>query len=46
MRPSIPKINLQVRVSNESELSRFYASLGFRLDEVVCHSKRLEVDNA
>jgi ribosomal protein S18 acetylase RimI-like enzyme len=41
-----PKINLQVRVSNESELSRFYASLGFRLDEVVCYGKRLEVDKA
>jgi ribosomal protein S18 acetylase RimI-like enzyme len=41
-----PKINLQVRVGNESELSRFYASLGFRLDEVVCYGKRLEVDKA
>jgi ribosomal protein S18 acetylase RimI-like enzyme len=41
-----PKINLQVRVGNESELSRFYTSLGFRLDEVVCYGKRLEVDKA
>jgi ribosomal protein S18 acetylase RimI-like enzyme len=41
-----PKINLQVRVGNESELSRFYASLGFGLDEVVCYGKRLEADQA
>ncbi len=39
-----PKINLLVRVGNEPELSRFYAGLGFRLDEVVCYGKRLEVD--
>jgi hypothetical protein len=25
-------------------LSRFYAGLGYRLDEVVCYGKRLEVD--
>jgi hypothetical protein len=39
-----PKINLLVRVGNEQELSRFYAGLGYRLDEVVCYGKRLEVD--
>jgi ribosomal protein S18 acetylase RimI-like enzyme len=40
------KINLLVRVGNEPELSRFYVGLGFRLDEVVCYGKRLEVDKA
>jgi ribosomal protein S18 acetylase RimI-like enzyme len=40
------KINLQVRVGNEPELSRFYVGLGFRLDQVVCYGKRLEVDKA
>jgi hypothetical protein len=39
-----PKINLLVRVGNEQELWRFYAGLGYRLDEVVCYGKRLEVD--
>jgi hypothetical protein len=39
-----PKINLLVRVGNEQELSRFYAGLGYRLDEVACYGKRLEVD--
>jgi ribosomal protein S18 acetylase RimI-like enzyme len=39
-----PKINLLVRVGNEQELSRFYAVLGYRLDEVVCYGKRLEID--
>ncbi|MGA8479014.1 MAG: GNAT family acetyltransferase [Chthoniobacterales bacterium] len=41
-----PKINLQVRVGNELEPSRFYLGLGFRLDEVVCYGKRLEVDES
>jgi ribosomal protein S18 acetylase RimI-like enzyme len=41
-----PKINLLVRVGNEQELSRFYAGLGYRLDEVACYGKRLEVDEA
>jgi ribosomal protein S18 acetylase RimI-like enzyme len=41
-----PKINLQVRVGNESEVSHFYASLGFRIDEVVGYGKRLEADEA
>jgi ribosomal protein S18 acetylase RimI-like enzyme len=39
-----PKINLQVRAGSDEELSRFYRRLGFRLDEVVCYGKRLEVD--
>jgi ribosomal protein S18 acetylase RimI-like enzyme len=39
-----PKINLLVRVGNEREFSRFYTGLGYRLDEVVCYGKRLEVD--
>jgi ribosomal protein S18 acetylase RimI-like enzyme len=39
-----PKINLLVRVGNEQEFSRFYTGLGYRLDEVVCYGKRLEVD--
>jgi ribosomal protein S18 acetylase RimI-like enzyme len=39
-----PKINLLVRVGNEPELSRFYAGLGFRLDQVVCYGKRLQAD--
>jgi hypothetical protein len=33
-----------VGVGNEQELSRFYLGLGFRLDEVVCYGRRLEVD--
>jgi GNAT superfamily N-acetyltransferase len=41
-----PKINLLVRVGNEPELSRFYAGLGFRLDQVVCYGKRLQADEA
>ena len=39
-----PKINLLVRGGNEQEFSRFYTGLGYRLDEVVCYGKRLEVD--
>jgi ribosomal protein S18 acetylase RimI-like enzyme len=38
------KINLLVRIENEPELSRFYESLGFRLDKVVCYGKRFEDD--
>ena len=40
-----PKINLQVRVSNNQELSRFYERIGFRGDEVICYGKRLEEDS-
>jgi ribosomal protein S18 acetylase RimI-like enzyme len=39
-----PKINLLVRVGNEQEFSRFYTGLWYRLNEVVCYGKRLEVD--
>jgi ribosomal protein S18 acetylase RimI-like enzyme len=38
-----PKINLQVRSSNEGEI-RFYQSLGYGVDEVVGLGKRLEED--
>jgi ribosomal protein S18 acetylase RimI-like enzyme len=41
-----PKINLLVRVGNQAELPRFYARLGFGLDQVVCYGKRLEADEA
>jgi ribosomal protein S18 acetylase RimI-like enzyme len=40
------KINLLVRVENQPALSRFYESLGFRLDKVVCYGKRLQEDQA
>ena len=38
-----PKINLQVRSSNEAVI-RFYESLGYAQDRVVGMGKRLEVD--
>jgi ribosomal protein S18 acetylase RimI-like enzyme len=38
-----PKINLQVRATNEKVIS-FYQSIGFKVDEVVSLGKRLEVD--
>lgn len=38
-----PKINLQVRTSNQQALS-FYRQLGFRLEEVVTMGLRLEED--
>ncbi len=38
-----PKINLQVRSSN-SEIIKFYESLGYRCDDVVGLGKRLEHD--
>lgn len=41
-----PKINLQVRTSNDGELSRFYQGLGFCRDEVVCYGKRLQDDSS
>jgi ribosomal protein S18 acetylase RimI-like enzyme len=41
-----PKINLQVRVGREQELSQFYVDLGFHSDDVVCYGKRLEADEA
>jgi ribosomal protein S18 acetylase RimI-like enzyme len=40
-----PKINLQVRVSYNQELSRFYQRIGFRVDEVICYGKRLGDDS-
>ena len=38
-----PKINLQVRTSNQSALE-FYRSIGFAVDDVVSMGKRLERD--
>ena len=38
-----PKINLQVRTSNEA-VRQFYKSIGYQLDEVVSFGKRLEHD--
>lgn len=38
-----PKINLQVRTSNESVI-KFYAALGYGNDSVVGLGKRLEID--
>jgi ribosomal protein S18 acetylase RimI-like enzyme len=38
-----PKINLQVRSSNEAAVG-FYRELGFSVDDVVSLGKRLEVD--
>jgi ribosomal protein S18 acetylase RimI-like enzyme len=38
-----PKINLQVRTSNEAVLA-FYQRIGYRMDEVVSFGKRLEHD--
>jgi Acetyltransferases len=40
------KINLQIRVGSEEELTGFYMGLGFRRDEVVCYGKRLEADKS
>ncbi len=40
-----PKINLQVRASNEAVV-QFYQRLGYSVDEVVSLGKRLEVDEA
>lgn len=38
-----PKLNLQVRASNEAAAA-FYARLGYSMDEVVSYGKRLIVD--
>lgn len=38
-----PKINLQVRTSNESTIA-FYSAMGYRVDDVVGLGKRLEND--
>ena len=38
-----PKINLQVRASNEVVIA-FYGTLGFRQDDVISLGKRLEED--
>ncbi len=38
-----PKVNLQVRTSNESA-REFYRQIGYRLDEAVSFGKRLEHD--
>jgi len=38
-----PKINLQVRASNQAALE-FYRRIGFSVDEVTSMGKRLEVD--
>ena len=38
-----PKINLQVRTSNEA-VRQFYKSIGYQLDDVVSFGKRLEPD--
>lgn len=40
-----PKINLQVRVSNESALG-FYRRMGYAQDEVICFGKRIIPDTA
>lgn len=39
-----PKINLQVRTSNESAIA-FWKGAGYSVDDVVSMGKRLEVDN-
>jgi Acetyltransferases len=36
-----PKINLQVRASNQAVLE-FYQAIGFKQDEVISFGKRLE----
>ena len=38
-----PKINLQIRSTN-SQVIEFYKSIGFKVDDVTCMGKRLEVD--
>ena len=43
-RKGCPKINLQIRSTNESVLA-FYESLGYRIDDVVGMGKRLEPDD-
>ena len=40
---SCPKINLQIRASNQSVIE-FYRSIGFAMDDVVSMGKRLEHD--
>ncbi|MFC1859171.1 GNAT family acetyltransferase [Thermodesulfobacteriota bacterium] len=40
-----PKINLQIRLSNE-EVIRFYEAIGYSRDEVVSMGKRLEPDES
>ncbi len=42
-RMGCPKINLQVRASNE-EVIAFYRSIGYKIDDVVSMGKRLEKD--
>lgn len=42
-RMGCPKINLQVRASNE-EVIAFYRSIGYKIDDVVSMGKRLEED--
>jgi ribosomal protein S18 acetylase RimI-like enzyme len=39
-----PKVSLQIRRSN-LEVARFYASLGYTEDDVICMGKRLERDD-
>ncbi len=38
-----PKINLQIRATNKVVM-QFYESIGFKVDDVVCMGKRLQVD--
>jgi ribosomal protein S18 acetylase RimI-like enzyme len=42
-RMGCPKINLQVRASNQ-EVIEFYRSIGYRIDDVLSMGKRLEED--
>ena len=43
LKVNCPKLNLQIRATN-SEVIRFYESLGFKVDEAVSMGKRLIAD--